>query len=165
MIVSPFHNFSVGTQFAPNYNAVTGPPYSHHQHYHGGGGDGGQLQSVYNAVAAAAATVHRRQGVYDDGDTGQHPVPLPYRPGEYGANQPPSPYMTPSRYHEQPRPSTTTESLPPPPPNRRKPLPVQPQQPSVQQYTRVQGGVPGGTALLLLLISYTELGRTLCAKM
>lgn len=124
---------------------------------------GGQLQSVYSVVAAAAAAAgvgahqHVPGAAYNN--AGQQPVP--YHPADYGSppyaqpayTQPPyqqpayaqQPYTTPppppSRYYESaPRPGT------PEPPNRKKPAPQQ--QPPVQ-YTRVQGGVPGGTFVIL----------------
>lgn len=129
MIVSPLQNFSAGAQFVTGYGgAVPAAMYSHHHH-------NGQLQSVYNAVAA------QQHDVYNNA-AGQQP-PMPYRPAaEYdGAKRPQSPYMTPSRYYEPHRPSTTAA-----PPSRKHPVrPQQPSPPSVQ-YTRVEAGVPGGTA-------------------
>lgn len=114
-MISSFQNFSGAATAAAAYNPMA---YSHHA-----AGHGQQLHSVYGAVAAAA-----QQAAYN---AGQQPVA--YHPADYG-----SPPPQPSRHYESPnrRPMTTTE-----PPNRKKPVP---QQPPVQ-FTRVQGGVPGGT--------------------
>lgn len=115
-MISSFQNFSGAAATAAAYNPMA---YSHHA------GHGQQLHSVYGAVATAA-----HQAAYN---AGQQPVA--YHPADYGA---PAPPPQPSRYYESPnRPPMAT----PEPPNRKKPVP---QQPPVQ-FTRVQGGVPGGT--------------------
>jgi len=114
-MISSFQNFS-GAATAAAYNPMV---YSHHA------GHGQQLQSVYGSVAVAA-----HQAAYNGGQQ-----PVAYHPADYGSAVPPPQQH---RYYESPnRPQMTT----PEPPNRKKPVP---QQPPVQ-FTRVQGGVPGGT--------------------
>lgn len=140
-MISSFQNFTAGAPFG--YGAPADPLM-----YTGGGGVGAghQLQSVYNAVAAAA-----QQGGYN---VGQQPVP--YHPAEYSRRpqqqqQPLPPYEppTPPRYRSPP----TTPPAPREPPNRKKPA-----QPPVQ-YTRVQGGVPGGTIISPRFLSYSNIIR------
>lgn len=141
-MISPLHNVSAAAAAA--VPGGYGPAvYSH----------GGQLQSVYDVVAAAAAAGGARHHGQGAAYTNAGQQPVPYHPADYGSPpyaQPPyqqpayahQPYTTPppppTRYYEPaPRPGT------PEPPNRKKPAPQQ-QSPPVQ-YTRVQGGVPGGT--------------------
>jgi len=125
-MISSYQNFSGVAATAAAFNPMA---YSHHA------GHGQHLQSMYGGAVAAAA----HQAAYNGG---QQPVaynpgqqPVAYHPADYGSPVPPPKQ---SRYYESPnRPPMTT----PEPPNRKKPVP---QQPPVQ-FTRVQGGVPGGT--------------------
>lgn len=136
-MISSYQNFSGAATAAAAYNPMA---YSHHA------GHGQHIQSMYGSAVAAAA----HQAAYN---AGQQPVaynagqkPVAYHPADYGSPVPPPQQ---SRYYESPnRPPMTT----PEPPNRKKPVP---QQPPVQ-FTRVQGGVPGGKTSLHAVLDYDD---------
>lgn len=121
-MISSFQNFTGAVPPPP-------PPYSHPAVY-----DPARGQHQLHPAAYSAA----QRGVFTT--VGQHPVPYHHQQADYG----PSPYTPPpppppSRHYEPHRPAAAST---PDPPNRKKP-PQQP--PTPVQYTRVQGGVPGGT--------------------
>lgn len=128
-MISSFQNFTGGTPAVVYNHHVAPTMYSDHrgQPVH----EQQQLKSVFDAVAAAAV--------------GQQPVP--YHPADFGS--PYAPQQPPRRYYETPRPS----GMPTEPPNRKRPpqQQQQQQQPPPVQYTRVQGGVPGGKNNIIII--------------